>query len=329
MPGKSHLKTLDKIAAAIRRARSILTVSHANPDGDNLGSQAALAIAARRAGKKAIVAIQDPVPDRLAFMAGPAAMVSPARLEKLADAVDLIVVLDTCSFSQLESFTGAISKRRDKTVVLDHHPMPEDIGRLRLIDPAAAATGMLVMELLDRLRWPIEGKVVQALAGAILTDTGWLRFSNTGLAAVLAVARLVEKGLNPHKLYEKIYQSDRPHRIRLMTRMLDGMELHCSGKLAVMTISRRDFAETGATKDETENLINEAMRIAGVEIAVLLVESDGKTRVSLRSRSRADVGKLARTLGGGGHARASGVKLQLPLDQARQLIIQTCRKALK
>ncbi|MBI5722684.1 MAG: DHH family phosphoesterase [Planctomycetes bacterium] len=329
MQKKSHAKTLEKIADAVRRARSILTVSHANPDGDNLGSQAALVLAARKAGKKAVVALQDPLPHRLAFMAGPAATVSPARLEKLADACDLIVVLDTCSLSQLESFAGAISRRKEKTIVMDHHSMPEAIGRLRLIDPGAAATGMLVMELLDRLGWPIEGPIVQALAGAILTDTGWLRFSNTGLAAILAVARLVEKGLNPHRLYDQIFQSDRPHRIRLMTRMLDGMELHCSGRLAVMTISRRDFADTGATRDETENLINEAMRIAGVEIAALLVEGDGRIRVSLRSRRKVDVAEMARSLGGGGHVRASGAKLQMPLDQARQLVIQTCRKALK
>ena len=111
--------------------------------------------------------------------------------------------------------------------------------------------------------------------------------------------------------------------------MLASLEMHCGGVLAVVTIRKADFQATGARPDETENLINEALRIGSVEAVILLTEMNGLCRVSLRSRSRLDVAQIAQRFGGGGHARAAGVRIGNSLDAVRPQVIAAVTEALR
>ena len=154
-------------------------------------------------------------------------------------------------------------------------------------------------------------EAMEALAVAILTGTGWLRFSNTDSRCLRAMAYLIEVGIRPDVLYRRIYQSDRFEKLKLMGRVLENLELHSNDRLAVMSLTLADFEQTGARPDETENLINEAMRIGSIEAAVILVEHNDEIRVSLRSREIVDVSQVAASFGGGGHARAAGLIMAL------------------
>lgn len=328
MCAKSADEVFQKVAGRLAAARRLLIVSHARPDGDGLGSMAALAFSAEQAGKAAEMALPGDVPPMYEFILAGRRPHPPAEFAALAAAADLVVVVDTCALSQLEDLAGPIQHVRDKVAVIDHHATADDVGAVRWIDPTAAAAGVMMLELLESLGWAPPAAAVEALFVAIATDTGWFRFANTDARCLRAAARLLEQNLAADRLYRRLYQSDRPERLALMRRMLESLELHADGRLAAMTLRRHDFQLAGARHDETENLVNEALRIGTVEAVVLLVEGDDCIRVNLRSRGRVDVAAIARRFGGGGHVQAAGLRQAADIDALRQQLVQALAEAL-
>lgn len=318
----------EQVCRRFRSAGSFLIVTHARPDGDGLGSMAALARSARAAGKKAVALVPDAVPPRYAFLFADSPPGEAAQFDALADEADLIVIVDTCALAQLDGLQLSLASRREKIVTIDHHATADDVGAVQWQDTSAAAAGVMAAELIEALGWPVDLATAEALTTAVATDTGWARFANTDGRSLRALADWVDAGVRPDRLYKRLYQCDRPERLRLMTRMLDSLELFCGGRLAVMVIRRSDFQAAGARDDETENLINEALRIGTVETAVLLVEMAGFTRVSLRSRDAVDVSAIAARLGGGGHARAAGIRAEQGVDALRERLVEWCSRAL-
>jgi len=327
-PDDTKLDAPAAIARRLRDARSMLVVTHGRSDGDALGSMVALADAAEAAGKRAELLVPDDPPQRYGFLLGDRTCARAEDFASLADTCDLVVIVDTSAFAQLDDLEGELRPRRDKIVVIDHHATADDVGAVCWRDTGAAAAGVMVAELLDALGWPIGPAAAEALVAAIATDTGWLQFANTDGRCLRTVARLVDAGVRTDKLYRKIYQTDRRERLALIGRVLAGLELHCDGRLAAMTIRKADFAATGARADETENLVNESLRLAGVETAILLVENSDCVRVSLRSRDEVDVAAVARSFGGGGHPRAAGLRLDRDLDTLKHQLIAACTEAL-
>jgi len=280
---------------------------------------------ARLAGKAARGLLSDTMPERYTFLFGDQPPAASAEFATLADQADVIVVVDTCAYAQLDGLEELLRARRDKVLVLDHHVGGDDLGSLVWQDSSAAAAGVLVDEVLEALGWPADVQVAEALAVALTTDTGWLRFSNTDARALRCLARLLEAGLHMDRLYQRLYQNDRVERIKLMTRMLESLRLYCGGRLATMVIRHGDFDAVGARFDETENLVNEPMRLASVEVAILAVENTECVRVSLRSREKVDVAAIARRFGGGGHRRAAGLRLQQDVDELMGQLVRACQ----
>ena len=330
---------MKQIVERFDNARSLLCLTHVHADGDGLGSMAAIVQAARETGAAVAPMVHEPVPRRYEFLfRGPheASLAYSASFESLAAQADLVVLLDTCSRSQLGALSEPIDAVREKTVVIDHHVTCDDIGSVRWIDTSAAAVGVMILELLEALDWPIRPHTAQVLAAAIVSDTGWVRFSNTDGRALRAFAKLLDAGATASELYERIYQGDRLERVRLMGRVLGNLELYCDGRLAVMVLRKADFRQTGARSDETENLINEAMRLGSVEVAVMLVENlqqdgadAGWVRVSFRSRKKVDVARIGARFGGGGHERAAGFRSDEKLDVLKTQIIQAVSQTLE
>ena len=316
------------MAERLRQAGSLLLVTHARPDGDGLGSMAALARAARAAGKGAHLLVPDNIPPRYRFLFPDDKPAGDRQFTSLASQADLVVILDTSAFAQLDDLDEELRRRRGQLVVIDHHAIGDDLTDAAWIDSTAAATGVMLGELLEELGWPLDPQAAEALLAAITTDTGWLRFANTDARCLRQVARLIEAGARMDHLYHTLYQADRPERLALLSRALAGMELHCEKRLAVMKLRKSDFAETRAATMETENFVNQGLRIGSVEASVMLVENDDAIRVSLRSRDSVDVAEIARSLGGGGHRRAAGVRLDPPLDNVKQRIIHAVAHAL-
>jgi phosphoesterase RecJ-like protein len=136
-------------------------------------------------------------------------------------------------------------------------------------------------------------------------------------------AELIEMGVKPIELYEKLYKNFSHQRFKLMTAMLNTLELHLDGQYASQHILQKDFERTGATYEDTENLINECHRMKTVKVSALFIQlKDGRIRCSLRSKGAINVSEIAARFGGGGHKMAAGAYLPGPMENAKQLIFE-------
>jgi phosphoesterase RecJ-like protein len=233
---------------------------------------------------------------------------------------DTLVVVDTGTHSQLPGFGGVLEGfmgKGGRVLVMDHHKTQEPWGTARLVDAECSSACELVARTMRNWGVKLTREMGEALYVGLVSDTGWFQFSNTTPSTLRLAADLVELGVDADRIYKRLYLSEKESRLRLQARVLGRMELSEGGRVSVMTVRPEDFAETGAGLTDTENLINLPLGIETVEVSVLATDpppvSGGKggpeaIRVSLRSKGGVDVAKLAEVFGGGGHARAAGLK---------------------
>ncbi len=313
--------------------RRMFLTAHAKPDGDALGSVIALARALEILGKQVERRFIPPVPRNLTFLADRAPLVlHEGKAAQHIDEPDAIVVLDTGAWSQLENLRDWLEPRHDKITVIDHHLHGDDVGKWSFVDAEAAAACELVAQLIDALGVDYDDLIGQALYLGIASDTGWFRFSNTTSRTHELAARLQREGIDHADVYMRSEQADRPQKLALMSRALNSLQLIADGKAAVMTLRRTDFQETGAGDDETERFIDIPQLVGQVKVVALIVEQDGRVRLSLRSKpageGAVDVNKLASQFGGGGHARAAGAKSDQPVDDVTRRVVEAIERAL-
>ena len=316
-----------KAVGLINNAKNVLLTTHTRPDGDACGSIAAMCDILTSLGKKVNPIFLSPLAGWYEFLfeQKPPILGNDITAEQLNagyyDHCDLIIIVDTNSYIQLPLIDEWLRKTHKPILVIDHHVTSDGIGTVELIDTTAAAAGQIVFDLFRYAKWPISSKIAEAFFVSLSTDTGWFRFSNTNSRVYRDAADLIEAGAMPAKIYQRMYQNFSLARLKLMVTMLNSLELHFDGRLAMQVLMWADFERTGSTGRDTENLIDECQRISSVEVAALFVEmKDGKFRCSLRSKGNVDVAKIASSFGGGGHKNAAGVTLPGTLEQAKKLI---------
>ncbi len=312
----------------LSRCRRVLITTHIRPDGDALGSTCAMVLALKQKGIEAQVLLLSRLPRKYAFIYEENRIVFhdaeagwPEGLR--IDAFDALLVIDTGTWSQLPGLQERLRDFTKPKLVLDHHLTQQDWADVKLVDTDAAAAGEIVAELLARWDIPIDTPIATALFLAISTDTGWFQFSNTRPRTMRLAAELMEAGVDTDRMYQLLYQNERAERIGLQNHALRSLEVLGGGKLAVICVTRDDFEETGAAVADTESLINIPLQIRTVEVSLLFTEppEGGAIRVSLRSKGQVDVAKFAEQFGGGGHARAAGLKVDGTLDDVRQRVV--------
>lgn len=324
----------DRVTAWLADARRPLLFSHQRPDGDALGALAAVGHALQSDGARPAVCLFEPFPARYRFLEPLAEWhdwtADGAALTREADA---LVILDTCAFAQLSPIAEYLP-HAPRTLVIDHHatrdPIGERPGDLRLIDASAGAVCLLIAEWLAAAGHAPDAPCATALLTGLATDCGWFRFSNTDARMLESAARLVARGAQPSEIYAAVYQQDSAPRVRLIGRMLERLELHAGGKLALLTLRQTDFAAVGADPSQTEDFVNEAGRLGTTEATVLLQEQpDGQIRANLRSKRYLNVAEIAARFGGGGHARAAGARLSGDFDTAVRQVVAAVSAALE
>jgi bifunctional oligoribonuclease and PAP phosphatase NrnA len=310
-----------------------LLVTHRRPDGDALGALAGMTLALRSLQLDPMPALYEPLPPRYALLQD---TVLWRRWDQeqaaLTAACDALVILDTCAFAQLDP-VAAFLPHAPRTLVIDHHPTRDPIakrpGDLCLFDDTAGAVCLLIAEWIKTVGLPLTPPLATALLVGLGTDCGWFRFANTDARMLRTAAELVDAGAPSAAIYREIYEQDPLSKLRLIARMLQNLELHAGGKLAVMTLRPADYAATGADRTMTEDLVNEAGRLAGIEATLLFTEeTDGRVRVNFRSKQSLDVAALASRFGGGGHMRAAGARPKGPWDEVVPRIIAATIAAL-
>jgi phosphoesterase RecJ-like protein len=308
----------------LQGARNVLAVGHENPDADTLGASLAVCRLVERAGGRATAVFADPVPPLYDFLPD----VKRARTDpEPGAAYDLLVVSDCGTLDRV----GAVATRHPELferlprIVIDHHASNDATSPHDWIEPDAAATCEMVTLLAARLGIPLDegsGALATLLMGGIVMDTATFAHPNTTPRTLAVSAALVEAGAPLSEISRRLYRSKPDAQLRLFGRVLDRLETSAGGRIVHSTLVDADLPATGAIAPHSEGIIDLLAQSEDADVAILFKEAGEGTRISVRTKpGGVDATVLTGAFGGGGHARAAGATIPLPVDAARTAVL--------
>ncbi|RBY82134.1 bifunctional oligoribonuclease/PAP phosphatase NrnA [Geodermatophilus sp. TF02-6] len=292
--------------AAAARATVVLT-GHVQPDADALGSTLALAEGLRRRGARVLATFPDPfvLPASLTWLPGVEGLVPSSAVPA---SPDVFVSLDAASPARLGEL-AALLERAATSVVVDHHASNPGFGRVRVVDPGAPATVVLVADLLDGLGVALDQRLATCLYAGLAADTGSFRFGNTRPDTHGLAARLLDTGIDHAAISQRLFDTAPFGWLGLLSVVAGRavLEPEVGAGLVWTWSSTAEAAEHGLPGEQLEALVDVVRTIQEADVAcVLKGQDDGSWSVSLRSRGATDVARVAVALGGGGHRAAAG-----------------------
>jgi phosphoesterase RecJ-like protein len=312
------------VADRLRSARNVLAVGHENPDADTLGASLAVCRLVERFGGRATAVFADPVPPLYDFLPD----VGRARTDPEPDAsYDLLVVSDCGTLDRVGAVRGRHPElfERLPRVVIDHHASNDAAGPLDWIEPHAAATCEMVTLLAARLGVPLDegdGALATQLMAGIVMDTSTFAHPNATPRTLVAAAALVEAGAPLADISRRLYRSKPEVQLRLFGRVLDRLATSAGGRIVYSSLLDADLEATGAIGPHSEGIIDLLAQAEDADVAILFKEAGEGTRISVRTKpGGVDATVLTGAFGGGGHARAAGATVLLPLDAARIAVL--------
>jgi phosphoesterase RecJ-like protein len=312
-----------EVVDRLRAARRVLTICHENPEADALGSALAIAMLVEANGGVATPVCADPMPAMYKFLPG----MDRFRREPAADIdYDLLVVGDC---GELERIGPVLESHRalfDRVPILDidHHISNPHFGAIDWVDAHSSATCEMVTLLAWRMGVPLtagDGMLAAALAAGVVMDTGIFQHTNTTPRTLVVAAALREAGAPISDIARRLYRLKANSQLVLFGRVLSRLESDCDGRLVWSTLELADLAAAGASSEESEGLVDMLAQARDAQAAILFKEAAGETRISVRTREGVDATVLTGTFGGGGHARAAGATVYLPLAEARRAVL--------
>jgi phosphoesterase RecJ-like protein len=304
---------LERVLQEIRARRRFVVTSHARPDGDGIGSALACAQILRVMGKDAEVVMHDGVPriyQNLPF----AERVLRAETLPANDAV-ILLECDNVKRTLLDGLEGCF------LINIDHHASGRNFAHVNWIDPTVMATAELVFRLARLACVPVDRDIATCLYTALMTDTGSFMFEGTNEHTFTVARELVLAGADPAHCARHIYFGHSTAKMRLLGAALSN--LHREGALAWIWVTQEQMQRFGAREEDCEGLVNYALSMADVQVAVFFRElPDRRYRVSIRSKGQVNVSTVAESFGGGGHVCASGCSIDGPLAVAVSRIVE-------
>lgn len=314
--------TIEAAAGMLKNADRILILCHGKPDGDTLGSGLAMLRALLSMGKTARIACSDGFPPRYDFLYGDLELGRPEDFEP-----DFVLAVDV---ADVKLMGKALARWRERVdLCIDHHMSNMRYARHLLLDSGAAATTELVYLVLEAMGAVIREDVALCLYTGLVTDTGCFRYSNTTSRTLRIAASLLDTGIDSYKVNKRMFETHSLARLRLEQLVLQTLELHCGGRLAILVISQKALEETGVAEEDTEGISTIPRQIEGVELGLALKEqADGRYRISVRTGFACDASAFCEQFGGGGHARAAGCMLKGSLDEVKATLLEAAFTAL-
>lgn len=310
----------DEAVALLRGADEVALACHVGPDGDALGSLLALGLGLRALGKRVVGSWgSEPfaVPSQYGFLPGFDLLVPP---EEFPAAPAVLVTFDTGSLDRLGTL-APVAGKAGAVVVVDHHASNTMYGTVNLLDPAAAASALVVDELLTRLGVPLTQDIAACLYTGLTTDTGSFKYQATTPAVHEAAARLLATGIDHAAIAREVWDTNRFGYVKLLGVLLDRATLEPDRGLVWSWSTQADFAAYGIGMDDIEGAIDVLRTVAEADVAVICKETPAGTyAVSMRSKGDTDVGVIAVAAGGGGHRYAAGFTSDTDLAATLDLV---------
>lgn len=312
----------------LREGSHFLVISHIHPDGDAIGSTCAVSAILKRLGKSSTLVNASGVPEKFIFLPDAERILTPEQVRE-GGPFSRVVAVDVADAERMGEIEGLVTE--DVQILnIDHHPTNDRFGTVNLIIDHAASTTEILCQLVDELDLEWDRSLAEPLYTGLLTDTGGFRYSNTTPAVMQLAARMLEIGVDAGTIADRTLETVTQSQLHLLRRSLDTLTFAEGGRIAWMWLSREDFALVGASEEDMDGIVNYARNVNSVDVGILFRETDrGEIKVSLRSREIVDVGVLAQSFGGGGHARAAGCTLQGSRDEVVKLLLERVTERLR
>lgn len=296
----------------IQEAKAVAIICHENPDGDTLGAAKALQLAL---GEKARIYCAQPTPDRYTFL-------EIGDMKSPIEVCDLVVYVD-CSDRER---TGDLMDKipTDVTTInIDHHGTNTKYADINVVDGKISSTCEIIYPIIQSLS-EITPAIATCLYTGMVTDTGMFSFGYTTSSAYRIAAELIDGGADFESICQRLFRTRTVASTMLTKVMLDRLSLSTNNRVAFSYLMIEDFEKHNAKVEEAERLVNMMIQMDSVEIAIFAKELEqGGFKLSLRSKGGVDVSKLAMAYGGGGHAQASGCRVEGNANQLEDKLLST------
>jgi phosphoesterase RecJ-like protein len=327
MNNKAKRHTIKQVVETIRRHKRFMVSAHINPDPDALGSGLALASLLKRLGKQVIVATDGGMPKAFTYFPQPVRVVD--HLPKNSN-IEVAFTTDVPILSRTGNMEPVIASI-PVVVNIDHHISNHLFGTVNWLDVGAAATGEMVYRLYQAFGKKPTRAEAFCLYMAIVTDTGSFRYRNTTPVIHQIAGELIAAGVDPLYVSQKLYEKHSVSDLKFLGHVLAEMRYTPDRKIAWLELPAPLLKRWKPGPEIRDELVNYPRSVESVEAAFVLRQesSDGKVRVSFRSKGRVDVNAIAHQFGGGGHSAASGCTVKGKLPAVRARVLAAVRQAVK
>ena len=309
--------SVKECADILREKDNILILTHANPDGDTLGSRFALCRALMKIGKICAVINADDIPKKYNYLFD--------DIVEIKFKPDYVVAVDVATVKLL----GGLEEQYKIDMCIDHHSTNTEYANLLLLEDAPAAC-QIMYEVVLALGVEVDKKIADCLYTGLTTDTGCFRYDSTTAQTYRVAADLIDAGADNGRINRIMFETKSKTYARLERLAIESMRFYEHERVAVITVTQEMFQLTGSNAQETEGLAPLTRQIEGVEIGITIQERpDGTCKASIRTFESVNAAKLAACFGGGGHAQAAGCKFDCDVKEARRLLVDKCREMLE
>lgn len=302
------------IQAIVEESTNIVITSHRSPDGDSIGSSLGLYHLLQALGKTPTICHPDPCPAFITWAKGDVDILDfenqESEVVEAMNAADLIFCLDYNGSNRLGKEMGQVLLDSSaKRVMIDHHLDPEDIFDIAVSEPSVCSTAQLIVELTESISEDLmDEKIGTPLYLGIMTDTGSFRFSSVQPRTHEILAKLLRCGVKHSKIHEDTFDNNRLDRLKLRGYTIaEKLEIIPEHRTAIVSLTEDELEKFNYVKGDTEGLVNIALSVEGVDVAIFLSQKDDKVKMSFRSKGDIAVNVMAgENFSGGGHKNASG-----------------------
>lgn len=315
--------TLDNIIEEIKKAKSIVVLTHENPDGDAIGSVLAMNMALKQLGKEPDVIVPE-VPKIYEFL--PCA--NEIKKETDVENYDLAIALDCSTIKMLNGGSKYFENAKVK-VSIDHHGTNTMYGDINFVNPDAPACTQILITIFEYFGVEITKEIGTCILTGIITDTGGFGYQNTTSETFEFASNLLKRGVNVSDVYRRVMNTKSKANFELRKRAIDRLEFFEDGKIAFTYITIQDQEEANSQAGDHEGIVEEGRAIEGVEVSIFLRETSKGFKASLRSNEYVNVSDICLMFGGGGHIKAAGCMIDKPLEQAKERIVNQTKMYIK
>lgn len=309
--------SVKECADILREKDNILILTHANPDGDTLGSGFALCRALMKIGKICAVINADDIPKKYNYLFD--------DIVEIKFKPDYVVAVDVATVNLL----GGLEEQYKIDMCIDHHSTNTEYANLLLLEDVPAAC-QIMYEVVLALGAEVDKKIADCLYTGLTTDTGCFRYDSTTAQTYRVAADLIDAGADNGRINRIMFETKSKTYARLERLAIESMRFYEHERVAVITVTQEMFQLTGSNAQETEGLAPLTRQIEGVEIGITIQERpDGTCKASIRTFESVNAAKLAACFGGGGHAQAAGCRFDCDVKEARRLLVDKCREMLE